>query len=145
MRNRISISDLKYKFLKSLFLFTLVAGGGGALLLYYLLPAFSLGGFAFIILYFFSFGVFSIFMIDTCMIQAHKQVLLVQMALKIFKIILSIAVMLIYCVAVRDNIKGFLIVFIAYYLLYLIHETCFFFFYILKQKRTNKTNNETLA
>ena len=54
---------------------------------------------------------------------------------------------LIYCLAVREEAKAFLLSFISFYLLYLIYESWFFFSFEvnLKRKKKNKNKNETVA
>ena len=54
---------------------------------------------------------------------------------------------MIYCLAVREEAKAFLLTFISFYLLYLIYETWFFFSFEvnLKRKKKNKNKNETVA
>lgn len=140
-----SMSITKRNFLIYLTLFTLITGGLGALVLHYWLPEDYFGGFVFVLAYFWVFGVFNISMFDICIRKAPQKILLLHLALKVMKIILSVIVMLFYCVLVRDNIHGFLLVFIAYYLLYLIFETWFFFLFEIDRKHKMKTKNETKA
>lgn len=61
--------------------------------------------------------------------------------------ILSIILVLIYCIAVREEAKAFLLTFISFYLIYLIFETWFFFSFEVNQKRKkqNKKKNETVV
>ena len=67
--------------------------------------------------------------------------------MKMIKMILSLILLLIYCLAVREEAKAFLLTFISFYLLYLIYETWFFFSFEvnLKRKKNNKNKNETVA
>lgn len=57
---------------------------------------------------------------------------------KMVKMILSIILVLIYCLAVREEAKAFLLTFISFYLLYLIYETWFFFSFEVNLKRKKK-------
>ncbi len=139
------ISITKRNFLIYLTAFTLVVGALGALILHYWLPEDYFGGFFFVLAYYFVFGVFNIYMFDECRKKAPQRLALVYLATKVMKIFISVVVMLIYCVVIRDNVHGFLLVFISYYLLYLIFETWFFFLYELKKKHKTKINNETIA
>ena len=61
--------------------------------------------------------------------------------------VLALILLLIYCLAVREEAKAFLLTFISFYLLYLIYETWFFFSFEvnLKRKKKNKNKNETVA
>ncbi len=141
-----SMSITKRNFLLYLTVFTLVVGGLGLLALRYWLPGDYFSGFYFVLAYYFAFGVFNISMFDICRRKAPQKLVLLYLALKVMKIIVSVVVMLIYCVAaVRDNVHGFLLVFIAYYLLYLIFETWFFFLFEINRKRKTITKNETNA
>ena len=69
--------------------------------------------------------------------------------MKMIKMILSLILLLIYCLAVREEAKAFLLTFISFYLLYLIYETWFFFSFEVnlkrKKKNKNKNKNETVA
>ena len=58
--------------------------------------------------------------------------------------ILSIILVLIYCLAVREEAKAFLLTFISFYLLYLIYETWFFFSFEVNLKRKKKNKNKRL-
>ena len=83
----------------------------------------------------------------TCRQHAPQKMLLLYLAIKMVKMILSIILVLIYCLAVREEAKAFLLTFISFYLLYLIYETWFFFSFEvnLKRKKKNKNKNETVA
>ena len=104
------------------------------------LPGHYFGGYPFIPTYFYLFGLFSIYMFDACRQHAPQKMLLLYLAIKMVKMILSIILVLIYCLAVREEAKAFLLTFISFYLLYLIYETWFFFSFEvnLKRKKKNK-------
>ena len=101
----------------------------------------------FIPVYFYIFGLFSIYMFDACRRHAPQKMLLLYLAMKMMKMILSLILLLIYCLAVREEARAFLLTFISFYLLYLIYETWFFFSFEvnLKRKKKNKNKNETVA
>ena len=61
-----SISLTKRNFLYQITLLTLIAGWVGAGILHYLLPGHYFGGYPFIPVYFFLFGLFEISMFDAC-------------------------------------------------------------------------------
>ena len=86
-------------------------------------------------------------MFDTCRQHAPQKLSLLYLAMKMIKMILSLILLLIYCLAVREEAKAFLLTFISFYLLYLIYETWFFFSFEvnLKRKKKNKNKNETVA
>ncbi len=119
----------------------------GALILHIALPGHYFGGYPFIPVYFYIFGLFSIYMFDACRRHAPQKMLLLYLAMKMMKMILSLILLLIYCLAVREEARAFLLTFISFYLLYLIYETWFFFSFEvnLKRKKKNKNKNETVA
>ena len=90
---------------------------------------------------------FSIYMFDACRRHAPQKMLLLYLAMKMIKMILSLILILIYCIAVQEEAKAFLLTFVSFYLLYLIYETWFFFSFEvnLKRKKKNKIKNETVA
>ena len=55
--------------------------------------------------------------------------------------------MLVYCVAVREEAKEFLLTFIANYLIYLTYDSWFFFTFEMnrKLKKEKRQENETIA
>ena len=142
-----SISLTKRNFLYQITLLTLIAGWVGAGILHYLLPGHYFGGYPLIPIYFYIFGVFNIYMFDACRRFAPDKILLLHLAMKVLKIFLSVIVLVVYCIVVREEAVAFMLTFIVYYLLYLIFETSFFAGYELNKKRQkkNKTKNETVA
>ena len=112
-----SISLTKRNFLYQITLLTLIAGWVGAGILHYLLPGHYFGGYPFIPVYFFLFGLFEISMFDAC--RKHAPV--------------------------REEAKLFLLTFILYYIVYLIYETWFFFTYEVGKKQKKEKKNETNA
>ena len=139
-----NISKTKRNFIGLNTLFAILSAGVGAVILHVALPGHYFGGYPFIPTYFYLFGLFSIYMFDACRQHAPQKMLLLYLAIKM---ILSIILVLIYCLAVREEAKAFLLTFISFYLLYLIYETWFFFSFEvnLKRKKKNKNKNETVA
>ena len=129
-----SISLTKRNFLYQITLLTLIAGWVGAGILHYLLPGHYFGGYPFIPVYFFLFGLFEISMFDACRKHAPQKMLL-----------LSVILLVVYCFAVREEAKLFLLTFILYYIVYLIYETWFFFTYEVGKKQKKEKKNETNA
>ena len=78
-----SISLTKRNFLYQITLLTLIAGWVGAGILHYLLPGHYFGGYPFIPVYFFLFGLFEISMFDACRKHAPQKMLLLYMAMKV--------------------------------------------------------------
>ena len=54
------------------------------------------------------------------------------------RMLASIIVMLVYCVAVREEAKEFLLTFIANYLIYLTYDSWFFFTFEMNRKLKKK-------
>ena len=142
----VNISKTKRNFIGLNTLFAILSGAAGALILH-ILPGHYFGGYPFIPVYFYIFSLFSIYMFDACRRHAPQKMLLLYLAMKMMKMILSLILLLIYCLAVREEAKAFLLTFISFYLLYLIYETWFFFSFEvnLKRKKKNKNKNETVA
>lgn len=130
----INISATKRNFLGLLALFTVICGGVGAVILNYALPGYYFGEYPFIPVYFFLLGALSIYAFDLCRRQAPKKLLLMYMAMKVMKLLFTIIVLLVYCVVIRTNEKEFLLTFGAFYLMYLIYETWFFFVFEWNRK-----------
>jgi len=143
----VNISKTKRNFIGLNTLFAILSGAAGALILHISPPGDYFGGYPFIPVYFYIFGLFSIYMFDACRRHAPQKMLLLYLAMKMMKMILSLILLLIYCLAVREEAKAFLLTFISFYLLYLIYETWFFFSFEvnLKRKKKNKNKNETVA
>ena len=61
------------------------------------------------------------------------------------QMLLSVILLVVYCFAVREEAKLFLLTFILYYIVYLIYETWFFFTYEVGKKQKKEKKNETNA
>lgn len=81
---------------------------------------------------------FEISMFDACRKHAPQKMLLLYMAMKVMKMLLSVILLVVYCFAVREEAKLFLLTFILYYIVYLIYETWFFFTYEVGKKQKKK-------
>lgn len=143
----VNISKTKRNFIALHTLFAIISAGAGALILHVALPGHYFGGYPFIPAYFYLFGLFSIYMFDACRRRAPQRLLLLHLAIKMIKMILSLILLLMYCIAVREEAKAFLLTFISFYLIYLIFETWFFFSFEVNRKRKKKNinKNETNA
>lgn len=142
-----NISKTKRNFIGLHTLFGILSAGLGVVILHVALPGHYFGGYPFIPIYFYLFGLFNIYMFDACRRHAPQKMLLLYLAMKMMKMILSMMLLLVYCLAVREEAKAFLLTFISFYLVYLIFETWFFFSFEVnrKRKKKNKTYNETVA
>lgn len=145
----VNISKTKRNFIGLLTLFIVISAVAGAVIMHVALPGHYFGGYPFIPVYFYLFGLFSIYMFEACRKRAPQKMLLLYLAIKMIKMILSMILLLIYCIAVREEAKAFLLAFISFYLIYLIFETWFFFSFEMNRKRKkkndNKNENETVA
>lgn len=133
-----SISVTKRKFLAILTLITILAGVVGALILHYFEPGHYFGGYPLIPVYFYVYGVFYIYMFDACRRHAPQKMVLLFLAMKVMKLIMSVFLLVIYCVAVPDSAVAFLMTFVVFYLGYLAYESWFFFVYEWNRKLKNK-------
>lgn len=133
-----SMSITKRDFLVYLTTITLLAGVAGALILHYLDPGHYFGGYPLIPVYFFLYGVFYIYMFDACRRHAPQRMVMLFMGMKVLKFIMSVFLLIIYCVAVPDSAVTFLLTFLAFYLGYLIYESWFFFIFEWKKKLKKK-------
>lgn len=142
-----SINLTKRKYLLYLTLVTLLLSGVVGVTYFSLVPEHYFGGYPLIPVYFYVFGVFNIYMFDACRRLAPEKMLLLHLAVKVLKMILSVVVLVVYCLVVREEAVSFLLTFIVNYLIYLILDTGFFAGYELNKKRqkNNKTKNETAA
>ena len=141
----VNISKTKRNFIALNTLFAILSGAAGAVILHIALPGHYFGGYPFIPVYFYIFGLFSIYMFDACRQHAPQKMLLLYMAMKVMKMLLSVILLVVYCFAVREEAKLFLLTFILYYIVYLIYETWFFFTYEVGKKQKKEKKNETNA
>ena len=134
-----SINLTKRKYLLYLTLITLLLSGVGGVTYFSLVPEHYFGGYPLIPVFFYMF--------DACRRFAPEKMLLLHLAMKVLKMILSVIFLVIYCMVVREEAVAFLLTFIVNYLIYLVFETSFFAGYELNKKRQkkNKTKNETVA
>lgn len=141
-----NMSITKRNFLVFLTLFTLVTSGMGALILHYCVPGHYFGGYPLIPVYFFIFGVFYIYMFDACRRHAPEKMLHLFLVVKVLKLLVSVFLMVIYCVTVPDSATEFLLTFMSFYLGYLIYESWFFFAFEWNRKIKKKSKQyDTVA
>ena len=100
------------------------------------------GGWAY---FFFVFGVFMINMTESCRHRMPGRMLQIYLLMRVMRMLVSMIVMLVYCVAVREEARAFLLTFIANYLIYLIYDSWFFFTFEANRKLKKKSNNEKIA
>ena len=66
----------------------------------------------------------------------------IYLLMRVMRMLASIIVMLVYCVAVREEAKEFLLTFIANYLIYLTYDSWFFFTFEMNRKLKKKKRQE---
>ena len=139
------MSITKRNYILQVALLTLLIGGVGGWIYYSIFPHHYFSGYPLIPIFFFVFGVFMISMTETCRHKMPGRMLQIYLLMRVIRMIVSIIVMLVYCVAVREEAKEFLLTFIANYLIYLIYDSCFFFTFEANRKMKKQKENETIA
>ena len=84
------------------------------------------------------FGVFMINMTKSCRHRMPGRMLQIYLLMRVMRMLVSMIVMLVYCVAVREEDRAFLLTFIANYLIYLIYDSWFFFTFEANRKLKKK-------
>ena len=135
----------KRNYLLQTTLLTVLVGGIGGWAYYSVNPHHYFGGYPLIPLFFYIFGIFMISMTENCRHHIPGRMLQIYLLMRVMRMLASIIVMLIYCVIVREELKGFLLTFIANYLIYLIYDSWFFFTFEANRKMKKKKENETIA
>ena len=102
----VNITKTKRNFIGLHTLFAILSATLGAVILHFALPGHYFGGYPFIPVYFYLFGLFSIYMFDACRLHAPQKLLLLYLAIKMVKMILSIILVLIYCLALASSRTG---------------------------------------
>lgn len=76
----VNISKTKRNFIALNTLFAILSGAAGAVILHIALPGHYFGGYPFIPVYFYIFGLFSIYMFDACRRHAPQKLSLLYLA-----------------------------------------------------------------
>ncbi|MDR1517607.1 MAG: hypothetical protein LBS52_05905 [Dysgonamonadaceae bacterium] len=124
----------KRSFIVFLTLFIAVCGAVGAVIFRVFLPERYFEAYPLIPVFFYLMGLFSISVFEVFRRKHPQKLTLFYMAEKVVKLLLSIVVILLYCVVVKNHEKEFILTFVGFYFLYLIVETGFFFKFELNQK-----------
>ena len=112
---------------------------GGFIKLY--MPEHYFEWYPFIPLFFYVFGIYSIFMFDSCRYKNPNKLLVVYMGVKFVKLALSILIILFYVLHVKEHKEDFVIVFFLFYLFSMVYQSWFFVLYEtnkMKQKKRKK-------
>ena len=108
-------------------------------------PHHYFGGYPLIPFFFFVFGAFMINMTESCRQRMPGRMLQIYLLIRVLRMLVSMIVMLIYCVVVQEEARAFLLTFIANYLIYLIYDSWFFFTFEAGRKLKKKSNDEKIA
>lgn len=139
------MSITKRNYILQVALLTLLIGGVGGWIYYSIFPHHYFSGYPLIPIFFFVFGVFTINMTETCRHKMPGRMLQIYLLMRVMRMIVSIIVMLVYCLAVREEAKEFLLTFIVNYLIYVIYDSWFFFTFEANRKMKKQKKNETIA
>lgn len=128
----------KRKYCLILTLVTLISGIGGGLLLRYVWPEYYFSSYPFIPVYFYVFGFIFIYLFERVRKNIQQRTLILYASLRMMKLMVSIVVLVLYGLLIRNQIKEFLVTFIVFYIIYLIFETLFFFNFENKEAKRLK-------
>lgn len=118
----------KFYFMKWHTLGALLCGVIGALILIHGIPgAQYFKAFPMIPIYFYLWGLLSIYLFDYGQRQMPKKILLIYLGIKSVKMILSILLLIVFTILDPEDGHVFLLTFVAFYLVYLVFETWLFF------------------
>ena len=117
-------------------LLTVLIGIVGGWAYFSINPHHYFGGYPLIPLFFFVFGVFMINMTESCRHRMPGRMLQIYLLMRVMRMLVSMIVMLVYCVAVREEARAFLLVIVANHLIVLIYASCFL---NTKKKKSNMT------
>lgn len=140
------MSITKRNYLLQITLLTILVGGVGAWAYYSAFPHHYFNGYPLIPAFYYIFSVFMINMIEFCRYRMPKYMLQMYLLIRVMRMLASIIVMVVYCIAVRESAKFFLLTFIANYIIYLVYDSWFFFTCEMNRKQKKKgKQNETVA
>lgn len=126
-------------------LLTTLIGGVGGWAYYIFNPQHYFSGYPLIPLFYFVWGVLMIHWVERCRYRMPKQLSLVYLLIRALRMLVSVAVMLAYCIAVREEARAFLLTFIANYIIYLSYDSWFFYSFERNRKEKKENNNEKIA
>lgn len=135
----------KRNYLLQTALLTLLMGGVGGWGYYAVNPHHYFRGYPLIPLFFFVFGMLMIHVIEFFRRRMPERMMLAYMLVRSLRMFASMVFMLVYCVAVREEARVFLLTFIANYLIYLMYDSWFFFVFEANRKLKKKADNEKNA
>lgn len=134
------LSLTKKLFLTWLTILMVSLGWGIGIALNELMPEHYFDWYPFIPVFFYVLGWFAIYMFDACRTYAPQKVQLVYLGTKFIRLILSLIILLIYTVKVKEHKIDFAIIFFVFYLISLAFESIFFYEYERKKKDSIHSN-----
>lgn len=132
------ISITKRNYLSLLALLTLSVGVAGGLVYFHFFPHHYFGGYPLIPAFFFVLGLCTIHMTEMCRCHAPARMMWMYLAVRLLRMLAASMMMLVYCLAVRQEIRAFLMTFIANYLIYLTFDSWFYFTFEINRKIKDK-------
>ncbi len=140
-----SIGNVKRNYLIGAFILTLLIGVAGGVTYFHLVPHHYFVAYPLIPLFFLLFSYLTITLTEMCRKLSPQRLLRVYMLTRVAKILFSILFMLVYGLLIKINMRDFLLLFIANYLIYLIYDSFFFFIVEKNQKMKIKKSDEAVA
>ena len=134
---------MKKRHLQQSVLLTLLSGGILGYILYCFFPEHYFKGYPIVPVYFFILNAISITIIDACRKISRSRLLQTYILTKLIRILLSVILMVVYCLIAQKGIKVFLLTFIAMYLVYLVYDTWFFSKFEMKLKKDKRNEIHT--
>lgn len=120
-------SSEKRAYLIILTVISLVFSIIGALVFRFVCPQNYFIAYPLIPTYFYLFGLLFIYLFERIYKNIQQRTLLLYVSLRMMKLMVSIVVLIIYGVLIKDQVVAFMFTFVAFYLLYLILEILFFY------------------
>lgn len=130
-----NVSIIKRKYIFYTAILTILVGGAGAVAYHWALPRLYFGGYPLIALFFFIFGVLTIYITEGCRRQFPPgRMVLIYLLARIAKMLVSVIAVAVYCIMARHEMKEILFAFIVNYLVYLIYDSWFYYTFEAKQE-----------
>lgn len=130
-----SISLTQRNYVWQVALLTLISVIGSSIY-FYAFPQHYFDGYTLIPVFFLIVGIASISIIDKCPRNNARRLSQIYLLMRISRMILSLLIMIIYCVIIGKENGCFLLLFVLNYLIYLVFDSWFFFHY--ERKTTNE-------
>lgn len=129
------MSITQRNYLLQTFFLTLMVGVVGGVAFYCFFPHCYFSAYPIIPLFFWTGGIFTIRMVEMCRARSPRHLLQIYLLIRVVRMLFSIMVLGVYCLAVRTEVRAFMMTFIIHYFIYLVHDSWFFFMFELNHKR----------